>query len=1331
MNANTLLIILNCVFGGLVFFGFLFGLKGIKKSTYSLVVFILSLVVVFLLCNTISGLVLNIKINGETLHNTIGNAINDLVGADSSSSDLLKDVMSKLPLMVVNIVVFPLLVIIVGLIFKIIGAIIYAIFFKKNDKGKKVEKCEIVDGAPQMQTITIKKKKYRWFGGLVGAVHGFLFSIILVLPIFGLVNIVSDVTKAGTVNAETITYGDGGEAGESTFELKKLSEVLSENLPKEFYEYTNALNNSIFGRISKIGNISEVSLNMVARCKINGKNIKLGKEIRNIVDSYDSFVDFATQNGLSNGEEVFENIVNNPEDYDFDDLYTLIDKLFSSDLINAISGDALKIAVNELEKSAKNQDEQILYYHIKTATYSYVDSGYKLKNDIKELLGVVEILVKNEILSEITSEKFDVDVFLNKLFNEETETLKKNELINEIATKLTNSNLFQKALIESYNYGINQLGEVLVDNVAFEINNLEFDVLDSKSNIKLTSTQLYDLAVNGKEIYDLTKDLKISEVTDVFNYDLSNIIRLSADEVNCVFNLEHVKEAGLIEDLAYYFGKSEYKEYASFEYINSKNIKQYLNNVADSVEVIESSDLVKNINAFNNNELKEYEFINALALELSKVAEGENKTLVEKIVQPLLNTKPLKNTLIYGLDYLQEFLADFVNNAYEPDIEVSPLNTSNVFTTESNNEIIGILKALAIALKDIDFTRFENEDVEKVLLSCDLKNVGIAFDLIKESKLFGKVGSKQGMYSDLIDSLEYSVLSDYIDFGSAKNDDFSWEEELSTLSTTITNLNENIVIEGKGLVDYILDGGNLENLLDTINEDDVINLKPLFENKLIKPLALTVINEINNAILEFVGSEIGTNIKEFNKSDNIDLTTQSQEIINVIKKLIAIDFNSLDFDNLTDQQIEDINSLLEVMQVNAKNNGVFKDSFNALCIKMSTIIVDAVVNYVDEELQKGIDSELISFGITGQTNIIEDSDEILTLTYTLLINFNKLKDMDSFKDLNLDALFAILDSFNNNATILNGYLLQPYNALLVDIINDFNGEIKNLLSNQFKDNITTYSLSEKMYEQYAFIKFILQETFDLVSEENLDFTTLNISDLNNLLNILNLCNYTKETSKSILSYISNEIIVSVNEFTGYNATELSQTKDLITQKDNIINTLDELNEIKKLLDENNLQFEDLEVSQIEGLLNVLETSYNSNGVFAQTYNYILVYISNQIITNVNDLINANNSLILTTENVTSQKSQILDILSELNNSKDTITNKGAKISDLTNDEKNGLVTLLEKVKNNALTDGVFDNTYNSLVEYVAEENSIPTEIIIQTYGSYTQIDWEEFVNNIN
>jgi len=269
MEPSIITLILNIVLGVFILLGFLGGLKGIKKSTFNLVMFIIELIIIFIITPFVSKAILNISISGSTINQHIITGVNDMLGAELASGEFVKKIVESIPVMIVNIVTTILLIIVFWLIFKIIGAIVYRIMFGK-DNQKVIEKCEIVNGTPQMVKKTVKKEKHRLAGGLVGAVQGFLTAVVMFFPLCGMVNIFNDVTGISAVNAETT---------QSSFELKPMRETLYDVIPEEVSDYAKAIDNSILFKIGKVANISELSFNLVSRTSINGESVKLGKEI--------------------------------------------------------------------------------------------------------------------------------------------------------------------------------------------------------------------------------------------------------------------------------------------------------------------------------------------------------------------------------------------------------------------------------------------------------------------------------------------------------------------------------------------------------------------------------------------------------------------------------------------------------------------------------------------------------------------------------------------------------------------------------------------------------------------------------------------------------------------------------------------------------------------------------------------------------------------------------------------------------------------------------------------------------------------------------------------
>lgn len=966
MDSSLITLIINAVLGVFMLLGFLGGLKGLKKSTFNLVVFAITILLAFFLTPVFSNIALNIVIQGQTINGHIQKIIYDAVGADMASSDFVVSLVEGLPPMIVNIVVNILLVLGFGLILRIIGAIVYKIIFKK-DKKKVVEKCELVNGSPQMVKTTVKKKKKRLLGGLVGAAHGALLAFVLFFPICGVFNIFNDVIGTNKASAET------------TAEIKYFDEMIQENLPKDVLDIAKAVDDSILVKIGSVANISETSFNLVCKNSINGFSIRLGEEVRTLVKAYNSFVDFALSSSVPLDNYSFENIFNditkNPQNYDFNKLDVTLNALFESNLINATGKDALKLVGDVLVDNA-TEENLVLMNHVKSALYSYAGSDAKIKDDVMAFADVVEIAIENDILDTLNDEYFEISMLSDILLNEADVQNNKpeNEVLNQITTKLSSSTLLQKFILEFTNYGIGELEKEMKNEFEFSgTQQVKLTTIDSTKDYRISANELNTIFIHFIDVCDEIESLDINAIQEdafaVFDADVKSLVSTVGNLLNDVVSISILKDTGVFNSICDQMARTEYNNYISFNTLKQANtIKTQFGYLAESVGAIKDSGIISDIRYVKSIE-QDGDYIKSA---ISKLAEKEDGTTpyIEKIVAPLLKCNILKNALEYGLDeahkYVEQELIKINENA-----SLNNFNTSNLMTDTENSKFIILLNNLVDFANGVDVSKLlTNEFIDELLSSDDnIANLGKALDSVKDSTLFKDYNNQDGVYKNLMDALAgYEVFNEFFDFNVAKQDNFSWNSTTQNLITLKQEL-DNVYVDNGGeqvkLLKYILTAGDYNALVDSLY-GKTINLTKLFELDVLKPTSVKVINIINTTIKDFIDDETLTaNIVDIDLTANI--AYQAQNINDVINKALQIDFDyvsEVGIENISETEMAKINALLAEMEINSNlkddNNveiGVFKESYKALVKKVIVEINKAVaeetgIEYVDQIIEE-------------------------------------------------------------------------------------------------------------------------------------------------------------------------------------------------------------------------------------------------------------------------------------------------------------------------------------------------------------------------------------------
>lgn len=1198
MQPSLITTILNILFFAIIAIGFLFGLKGVKKAGYSLLMFVASFVVILFVMTPISRLILKIKINGSTLQNTISTAISDLMVEELAENDIIKSLINNIPLMIINIAVFFVLMFIISLLFKLIGAIILKIVNRKNTKDKKVvEECEIVNGAPKMTKRTVKQKKYRLLGGLVGAVQGFLFACLTFLPIMGLSSTFSDLAGFNTVQAQQ----QNSQEVTSDNQLKYIEDLLQENLPNEVKEYVQAIDNSILAKIGKVGNISEATLNIVSTCEINNQKISLGHEIRTLAGVYNDFIDFFNEASIrlntNKADVIFNDIAQNPNLYNFTQIEEIINNLFNSNLIKAVGNDALKIGVELASNSNKNQELNPIYEHLQVAINNYAQNDYNLKTDILALVKVFQICAENKLLQEFNTQnqKINLDNIANILFNKASSEKDENEVLNLICTEITKSNLLQTCLVEGINLGTSYLADAINSIIIKDDpnSNLNFSKIVYKDENKLQNTELSNIIVKAYDIYQKVKDIDFKTIEQNYNkiyeYKPTELIKTASSELKYIVNLSVLQGSSIYQEICTAMTKTKYNDFISFDALKDINsAKTQLDTIADVLVIIKDSDILTKIQDTDD-------LPTTLITELAK--ETNNKTLLEQVLEPLLNCNVTKNTLVYGLDYLRDTLQSTFDNMIKDPIVISDFNTTNLYTTEGKAELLNILSNALLYAKDIDLKAFTEGDLTKQLLKTDLHQLGLTLDLIKNSILFSQTTiNDDSTYIDLINILSQTEFNEYLYFEATKAESYSWEQEMTALDTLIDNLNT-IKVGDVAFFDYILEDGHFDGILDAINKDNAQNFLNLFKIDLIKPVALFTVNSINTAIKDFVGEDVlGANIVPFDI--NVDLKTQAESITNVIASASAINLNETNMEKINK---DDLNDLLLKLEINANQNGVFKESYNALLLKTIDIINDKVKSFVGESVGCKITM------LEGVTDVISLSQQIRNVLTMAIDTVESLNNITEFKNINTNQLFLFILSLNNSA------FKESYNAMLVYIVNEVNTQIANYVGSTFNAGITGYDGNVDMSLSYNLIKELVESAVDAYGaiDEDQELKDIDSAKLTRLLNALSYLSYTQVSYNALNNKLAATVIEGINSLTGKQPATLNELKDLKAQASDIKNILDTLLTVLPSVEKTGVKLKDMEEQtkpKVVNLLNAFQNNANTfkeNSVFNDSYQALI------------------------------------------------------------------------------------------------------------------------------
>lgn len=985
MSPQLIVTLINVALLILVILGFLIGLKGVKKSLWGLGSFAIGFALVLIFTPLLSKLLLRISINGASLESTISTAIIDALGEEYASNEFVKEAVSNYPLLIVNLVSYIVLMFVLMGLIKLLSAIVYKIINSKKNKQVK-EECKIINGKPQMVVVKEKEKKYRLLGGLVKAVETFMFLLLLIMPINGLVKTFNQIVGSTTVSAESSN--------------QSLSDTIKENIPNEVLDIMSCYQDSIFFKISDVGNMNTAMLNQVASVKVNGQVVRLGDELNALVIIYDDY-NYAMSLDFSKTETL--------KQIDFDRVRNFIRTISNMGTFKAFFEDGVKMALTEWKVEAGTTE-----YVAKQATQDVLDN-YSLSNFTDDLLSVVDIVetaVKEGLVDEFLKDDVNIDAIMNILSKENEKVSKK--LVNSIF----GINLLNKSIISFTNVGIYELEQELkttegLENISIprvkvkdaSINPIEINSI--LSNVYKVYNELAKLntidAETNKTIYfynNLESDpykclSKGSEENN--NYSVYTVMSTIGDIYNGIYSLEYLNNNNTLLSLFEALdGYNEVSKYVSLSVLKN-SIKHDFNCLATAVDLLVKADAIDALtyseveSTSSTSTLDNSETSNEDKLDFKKILNGlitntnDGKTYINVILNNLFDIKSIRPSVSYIFGELTNKINEFFDRAVKEQERGYEVVTKFIETalisdnqTIKENEIGKLAEIVELLAKLEETDMIENAQdgkIAKILETVELESLGKMLQNIKELTLLSDYSEddllKDGVYKSFVkEYLAKTELNEYIDFAPTVRDSYSWYDELRPLTTTeLENNKHNVnsfvnyikdikVINSENvevsLIEFLLNSNSDYN--DLINQLTTEQLNAIIDNvfdiEILKPISVMLTNVVNQSIKSIVSKTLeGVDIPEIDEipDDQIEdvkkVLTSVTEILNDVKdnEDVKDENGNIDFTKVDIAKIdaETMTNIIVALDENAqKDNGVLKDTYNTVKDYLKTELGD-------------------------------------------------------------------------------------------------------------------------------------------------------------------------------------------------------------------------------------------------------------------------------------------------------------------------------------------------------------------------------------------------------
>ena len=356
MNTGVVSSMLTCIFLFFLIVGFLYGLwRGFSKSLIRLIIVVAVAVATFFVVPAISTKILTADISSWnlTVNEVSITSLDQFISEFLASFEMIKDFMNASPTftkfigMVPAVLVNVLLFIVFFFIVKMLSMVIYWIFAGIFFNKKKME----------------GKNKHRFIGAIIGAFQGLLVACVVLMPIFGFVNLADNAQTAlsqsqteleatlnGTTPAPATMTADDNNSGENP----ESEEITIDEALKTVKEYTQALeSNFIYKALNTVGvvklsnSVFDELTTVEIETEAGKKEYRFTTEAVEISKMY-PYIDLVMSADID------------IQDNDFiDKLILLVDKAYDSPLLGDIITEVLKEAATIWTNTSLPKEERL------------------------------------------------------------------------------------------------------------------------------------------------------------------------------------------------------------------------------------------------------------------------------------------------------------------------------------------------------------------------------------------------------------------------------------------------------------------------------------------------------------------------------------------------------------------------------------------------------------------------------------------------------------------------------------------------------------------------------------------------------------------------------------------------------------------------------------------------------------------------------------------------------------------------------------------------------------------------------------------------------------
>lgn len=933
---GTVLLILSLVFVAFIVSGFLFGLKGLKKQGVRFACFFVAIILAFIFAPLLAKSIMGIKItyNGQltSLSDILLSLLNGVeeIKELTASSPTIKTLIQNIPLMIGNVLSFTLL----ALLLSFLSWVIYLVFASLiNRKYKEIE-----------ENTGEKPKRYRLLGGALGVVQALILCFVTFLPISGLVNIVADL-QTQTVVAEVVDD-----------ESAPTAKFLNENLPQEVKDIINGYKKSPISWTGNIFNMTNNIFNGIAAVEVDGIKMYLRDEVINISKVYDN-VSF-----LFDLELNYQSL----KTLNYDKVLSALDFVFNSNILKSALPEFTKYVFDEIVTAQNIKDDTDLVNLINAIEVELEsENGVvdNLKNEFVCIVKTTQLVAQSPIIDNIPQEgeEFDNEK-LSNIIDALSEDNKK--LFNNIVDESFDSKILNKVIVFGINKGLDYTENSLKTELNDETVQLgRIDIQDrtlvlKKAEVKSMLSSCINII---DELVFVDFEAIENDFRTLFDYNFPTLIENGGSMMNAVQNMTVFTKTNIYNNLITQLARTDYNEYMDFNVLKTNNIwLTETKMLAEAIEKLIESKAISYIDKTENGYEVKTENITKMLENLTVMSEvnGESKTLIRQIFEPIYESKAFANLINITLKNLNTVVND-LGKLIDEDVVLGDMNLENFNTEAEQEKVLSFIDNITMYVKSLDLQKLET-DPFVTLLDSNITQLGSCLDLIKSLDMFADTTvdsvKQKGIFTNLVEALAKTQYNDYVNFECFVEPDLRFNEEFNNIEPAIQKIiSKQIVLSNNtqmSLIEFILNNGDWDILLEQINEEDISNIfTPLMNSRIFEPLGVMVVNKINEQIKDVVGEYGGlitTIVGDLDQEEVTQIIEVLTDVIDIIEDVNADDFDISEF--ATGDNSEKLGELLTNLQDNANNGGVFTEAYDAMIdyVKNNEEIGDSVTELIGE-----------------------------------------------------------------------------------------------------------------------------------------------------------------------------------------------------------------------------------------------------------------------------------------------------------------------------------------------------------------------------------------------